>query len=182
MYQASAEHFTEVASLRRWKPWQLSCFMLPAAREEGTFVIPILYLRGWAPGLWGAGRGTREPLSGRTAGGQEQGLRCCWGKGEVAVQLGRGPAQAAVKQQPALLQAEPQQFCWLSSPSSWDRPRRPDFLEGCPSPTPLHPHTPSQSGWPAVLPPSPGWGDPRKIHISVSRWTLPSALDCRQSC
>lgn len=121
MYQASAEHFTEVASLRRWKPWQLSCFMLPAAREEGTFVIPSLYLRGWASGLWGAGRGTRESLSGHTAGGQEQGLHCCQGKGEVAVQLGRGPAQAAVKQQPALLQAEPQQFCWLSGPSSWDR-------------------------------------------------------------
>lgn len=36
--------------------------------------LPILYIRGWAPGLWGVGRSTREHLSKHTSGGQEQRL------------------------------------------------------------------------------------------------------------
>lgn len=77
---------------------------------------PILYIRGWAPGLgWGeVGRSPREHLSRRTAGGQDQGLSLLV---EAAMQLGRGPDWAAVKWPLALLQAEPQKFCWLSGPS-----------------------------------------------------------------
>lgn len=80
------------------------CCMLPAAHGEGTFIIPILYIKRWAPGLWVGGKSTRKHLKRSTAGGQGQGLACYW---RHPVQLGRGPAQAAVKWLPALLQAEP---------------------------------------------------------------------------
>lgn len=56
MYQTSAEHFTDVASMRMIETIAANiCCMLPAAHGEGTFVIPILYIRRWAPGLWGVG-------------------------------------------------------------------------------------------------------------------------------
>lgn len=42
-----------------------------------------------------------------------------------------------------------------------DRPRRPDLLEGCPSPTPLHPHPPVA----CCAAPPPGWEDPRQTHL-----------------
>lgn len=57
-----------------------------------------------ALGGWGWGRSTRKHLKRSTAGGQGQGLACYW---RLPVQLGRGPAQAAVKWPAALLQAEP---------------------------------------------------------------------------
>lgn len=72
--------------------------MLPAVHREGTFIITIFLQKGLDPralGVWG---GTRELLAGHIAGGQEQGLHCGQGRGEVAVQLGRGPARAAVRQ------------------------------------------------------------------------------------
>ena len=103
------------------------------------------------------------------------------GEGRGCCAAGQG-ASPGCSEAATPLQAEPQQFCWFSGPSSWDRSPRPNFLEGCPGPTPLHPHIPGRGGWPALLPPSLGWGDPRKFHVSVSRWTLSSTEDCGQNC
>ena len=145
------------------------CCVLPAARGDGPLAIPTLYVRDQAAGLWGAGRGTSSWWAG--AGLAQAPV-------ETAMQLGRGPARAAVRRPPALLQAELQQFCWLSSPSSRD-PRRPDFLEGCPSPASASSYPPV--GRPACLrPPPQAWGDPRQTHVPVFTWTFPSALGCRQ--
>lgn len=154
--------------------------MLPAVHREGTFIITIFYIRGWTPGPWGAGGHQGAPGRAHSwwAGA---GLSLQPGEGRGCCAAGQG-ASPGCGEAAALLQAEPQQICWFSGPSSWDRPPSPDFLEGCPGPTPLHPHIPGQSRWPLLSPPSLGWGDPRKVHISVSRWTRPSAVDCGRNC
>lgn len=96
---------------------------------------------------------------------------------EAAIPLGRGPALAAVKRQSALLGAETQQFCWLSGPSSWDCPRRPDFLEGCRHPTPLHPHPSARVAGLRCCPhPQAGWTPGR--HTSLFSCGAPISPGC----
>lgn len=69
----------------------ISC-MFPEAHGEGTFIHFIH--KGLGSRVLGIERRTREHLSRCIAGGQEQGLGLLI---EAAMQLGRGPTQAAVK-------------------------------------------------------------------------------------
>lgn len=100
MYQAPAECFTEIASMRMIEAMaaNISC-MFPEAHGEDTF---IHFIHKGLGGQQSSGdrKSTREHLSRCIAGGQEQGLGLLI---EAAMQLGRGPARAAVKWPPALL-------------------------------------------------------------------------------
>lgn len=98
------------------------------------------------------------------------------GEGEVAVQLGRGPAQAAVRQ-PLHSRLSLGNSAGSAAPPSWDRPPRPRLPGGLPR---SHASV-SSYPWPkrmaCSVAPIPGMV-PRKVHISVSRWTSHQPWDC----
>lgn len=165
---------TELAPMRMIETTAANiCCVLPAAHGEGTFVVPISYIRGQAPGLWGAGKGTREErLSRRTAGGQEL---CCrwrlprsWEGGQPGLQRSDRQLYSKLSLSNSAGSAAPPPGIVLGGLTCWRAAQVPRLCILIPQ-------------WPAVLP-HPQAGRTQGRHISVVMWTLPSALCLRQSC
>ena len=135
MYQAPAERSTGAASARTIEttaPTCAACSQQPLGRVHLSSPFYTEGARRQGLGAVGApGRNTRGISSCRAGAGVAQ---AAGGDGHAA---GKGASLGCSEALPALLQAGLRQFCWLSSPSSRDPPR-PDLLERCPSPTPLH--------------------------------------------